>query len=219
MFSIKYPPPYEQLTISSLLLLCFSIGIAPINFLIRSADSVLSKFLRWRHRRTAGKRSLTYIEGIDSMDAERLSEEGLDYIQQLALCDPIDISFKTKFPIHTVKDWKDQAILYLLTADIIVIKKDKTKNQTTQFLNYNLDEVYGIRRFSQFYQIASELLIHGENNQHGQKSINEKKILEFGIGLGYTESDSFKFKYILESICRTGISMSELLFRHERKLI
>ena len=100
------------------------------SILIRTGDRVLSKFFGWwKHRNTAGKRSLTNIEGIDSLDAERLSEEGLDYIQQLALCDPIDISFKTKFPIHTVKDWKDQAILYLLTADIIVIKKDKTKGR------------------------------------------------------------------------------------------
>ena len=113
-----------------MLLLCFSIGITPIQFLIRTGDRILSKFFGWwKHRNTAGKRSLTNIEGIDSLDAERLSEEGLDYIQQLALCDPIDISFKTKFPIHTVKDWKDQAILYLLTADIIVTEKEKTKGQ------------------------------------------------------------------------------------------
>jgi hypothetical protein len=210
----------NEITItSSVLLLCFSLGIAPIQFLIRSSDVVLSKFMKfWRHKDTAGKRSLTNIEGIDSITAERLSEEGLDYIQQLALCDPIDLSFKTKFPLHIVKDWKDQALLYLLTADIIVTKKDEIKSQNKQHLNYVLNEVYGIRRFSQFYNLAINFFKKDVHNEEKNKNNNvEKNLQDFCKGLGFTDSDEFKFRYIIESITKTGYSISELYHKYEQK--
>lgn len=204
---------------SFVLLLCFSIGITPIQFLIRSSDVVLSKFIKfWRHKDTSGKRSLTNIEGIDSITAERLSEEGLDYIQQLALCDPIDISFKTKYPICIVKDWKDQAILYLLTADIIVTTKDNMKNQKKQYLYYLLNETYGIKRFSQFYSLVNNYfkkMVYEQEEIGG--IIDEKNLKDFFKGLGFTDTDEVKFKYIIESIMKTGYSISELYYKYEKK--
>lgn len=206
---------------SSVLLLCFSLGITPIQFLIRSSDLVLSKFMGfWRHKDSAGKRSLTNIEGIDPITAERLSEEGLDYIQQLSLCDPIDLSFKTKFPLHIVMDWKDQALLYLLTADIIVTKKDAIKNQSQnkQHLNYVLNCVYGIRRFSQFYHLIISLSkndIHTE--QEKENNAVNMNLQGFYKGLGLTEFDELKCSYIIESIMKTGWSINERYHRFEEK--
>jgi len=203
---------------SFVLLVCFSLGIAPIQFLIRSSDIVLSKFMKfWRHRDTAGKRSLINIEGIDAITAERLSEEGLDYIQQLALSDPVDLSFKTKYPMTVIKDWKDQAMLYLLTADILVSEKDNTKSQNKQYLYYVLIDAYGIKRFSQLYHLAQTFFkmdIHNENKIN--KNYMENALQDFCKGLGLIETDEFKFKYIMGTITKTGLSLSELHFKYER---
>jgi len=147
----------------SALLLSFSIGILPIQFLIKSADTTLSRYFEfWKRKDTSGKRSLTHLEGIDLITEQRLSEEGIECIQQLSLCDPLEVSFKTKYPISAIKDWKDQAILYLLTADIII--KDKTNQQSDQYLDNALNENYGIKRFSQFYNITNEVLKVQINN-------------------------------------------------------
>jgi hypothetical protein len=203
---------------SFVLLVCFSLGIAPIQFLIRSSDIVLSKFMKfWRHRDTAGKRSLINIEGIDAITAERLSEEGLDYIQQLALSDPVDLSFKTKYPMTVIKDWKDQAMLYLLTADILVSEKDNTKSQNKQYLYYVLIDAYGIKRFSQLYHLTHTFFkmdIHNENKIN--KNYVENSLQDFSKGLGLIETDENKFKYIMETITKTGLSLSELHFKYER---
>ena len=198
-------------TTSFVLLLCFSVGIAPIPFLIRTADIILSKAMKsWRHKDTAGKRGLINIEGIDSVIAERLSEEGLDYIQQLALCDPIDISIKTKFPLPIVKDWKDQALLYLLTADIIV-----KKNGQEQHLNDTLNKVYGIRRFGQFYHLTSNLI---KNNIHGEEKNEikngEKELQDFCKELGLNDDpDKSRSRYLIESIITAGSPIYDIYYK------
>ena len=67
-------------------------------------------------------RPVTQLEGINSVTAERLSEEGIDYIQKMALCNYIELSAKTNFPLELAYNWKDQAILHTLTGDIAVYK-------------------------------------------------------------------------------------------------
>jgi hypothetical protein len=45
-------------------------------------------------------------------------------MQQMAMCRPDVISLKTNFPLNMIKDWKEQAILYLLTSDVGFLSKD-----------------------------------------------------------------------------------------------
>ena len=76
-----------------ILLLCFLAGVAPIQFLIHFADTQLSKINEgWKRRDNVGDRPITQLEGTDSVTAERLSEEGLDYVQEMALCNYEEIS-------------------------------------------------------------------------------------------------------------------------------
>jgi hypothetical protein len=119
----KYTPP-------QILLLCFLVGFATIQFLINFADTQLSKIYEgWKRRSTSGNRSITQLEGIASVTAERLSEEGIDYIQEMALCNYVELSAKTNFPLELVYNWKDQTILQSLTGDIVIDKIDsKDKN-------------------------------------------------------------------------------------------
>jgi hypothetical protein len=117
----------DKFSSPGLLLIVFLSGIAPIQILIYFADKLLSKIYKdWRHRNTVGNRPVIQLEGINSNTAGRLGEEGIDYIQQMAKCDPKDISFKTNYPLETVKDWKDQAQLYILTGDIVINIRNTT---------------------------------------------------------------------------------------------
>src|SRR6185503_10953466 len=88
------PPP-------QVLLLCFLAGVAPVQFLIHFADNQLSKINEgWKRRSTPGDRPITQIEGIDSVTSQRLSEEGVNYVQDLALCNYLELSSKTNFPLE-----------------------------------------------------------------------------------------------------------------------
>lgn len=41
----------------------------------------------------------------------RLAEEGIENVQQLATCDVIELAIRTHYPLKTLLDWVDQAIL------------------------------------------------------------------------------------------------------------
>ena len=67
---------------AQIFLLCFLAGVAPIQFLIHFADTQLSKLNEGCKRRaTPGNRPISQLEGIDSVTSQRLSEEGINYIQ------------------------------------------------------------------------------------------------------------------------------------------
>jgi hypothetical protein len=145
---------YENIPVQ-LLLVCFVAGVTPIQFLIRFADSELSKIKvleGWRRRELAGDRPLTDLEGINAIDAQRLEEEGINCIHQMAFCDPTDIAKKTKYSEDFVKDWKDQAVLYILTADLVLNEKTidlkKGKGSEKIYLLNHLNTRLGIRSMS-----------------------------------------------------------------------
>jgi hypothetical protein len=169
-----------------LLLIVFLSGIAPIQVLIYFADQLLSKIYKdWRHRNTVGNKPVIQLEGINSNTAGRLSEEGIDYIQQMAKCDPIDISFKTNYPLETINDWKDQALLYILTGDIVIDIKNATlfkelnKKGNVYFIDI-LQKKLGIRTLSSFMEmyenkISEEFITYYENVNVDDKSKNTDK--------------------------------------------
>jgi hypothetical protein len=168
-----------------LILLAFLAGIAPIQFLIHFADTHLSKLIKgWAKRETVGNRSITQIEGINSVTADRLNEEGIDYIQQLALCNPFEISLRTRFDIDLVADWKDQAILHILTGDISITDKSAVpSSESISYLNNLLNTKLGIRTISAF-------LILWDNIKVEQSAEN------FFKSMGILESDSKNLIYI-----------------------
>ena len=56
-------------------------------------------FRGWKRRNAAGNHHISIIEGVNSVIAQRLAEEGIDSIEQLALIDPEDISIRAKYPL------------------------------------------------------------------------------------------------------------------------
>jgi len=205
-----------------ILLLCFLAGVAPIQFLIHFADTQLSKINEgWKRRDNVGDRPITQLEGIDSVTAERLSEEGLDYVQEMALCNYEEISSKTNYPVELVKNWKDQAILHCLAGDIITIayygdaaysskynssttnnsNKD-TNNPKKEFLTDTLDKKLGIRNISAFIDMW-DTIDKKENPLGEQKS--------FFISLldvqGTDDKKITQLSYLFDNIARQGKQM------------
>ncbi len=154
----KTPPPYW------LLLLVFLAGVAPIQILINFADRGISRIYRgWSRKTTAGNKPIVQLEGINSIIAGRLSEEGIDYIQQMALCNPVDLASKTKFQRKMTEYWKDQAILYLLVGDVIIIENQNCK----KYLNDLLEEKLGIRTMSALLDLWKDIK---DDDKETQKS-------------------------------------------------
>jgi hypothetical protein len=151
-FSFSYTNVDTTLSTSALLLIVFLAGVAPIQLLIYYADNnLVSRIYKdWRRGNNVGNKPVNQLEGINSSTAGRLGEEGIDYIQQLALCNPNEISFRTNYPLETVKDWKDQAILYILTGNVIFASKN---NDNKIYLIEILQEKMGIRTISSFIQM------------------------------------------------------------------
>jgi len=168
-----------------LILLAFLAGVAPIQFLIHFADTQLSKLIKgWAKRETVGNRSITQIEGINSVTADRLNEEGIDYIQQLALCNPFEISLRTRFDIDLVTDWRDQAILYILTGDLSIIDKSVTSSsESNHYLNDMLNTKLGTRTISSFINLWDKI-----KEEQSEES--------FFKSLGILESDSHNLPYL-----------------------
>jgi hypothetical protein len=132
---------------SGWLVFYFVAGGFPFAFLAEVAEAVFSRLDAGKRRLMAGKRSTTLVEGVGVFTAQRLSEEGIDVIQHLAFCDVTDLARRTRYSEHIVSDWKDQAILYLLTGDCAVPGRIKP-DESTPTLYDVLDVRAGIRSAS-----------------------------------------------------------------------
>jgi hypothetical protein len=192
---------------AQILLLCFLAGVAPVQFLIHFADNQLSKINEgWKRRSTPGNRPITQIEGIDSVTSQRLSEEGINYIQEMALCDYIGLSSKTNFPLEIAYNWKDQAILYTLTGgividpteDIPVDKKGGVKEK--KFLSDVLEDKFGIRTISSFIDLWTNVSLQKEKVEEEQKAF----LCEI-FNIKDNELNKItRSKYLLENIVKQG---------------
>jgi hypothetical protein len=108
--SVLPNPQFKQSSV--LLIMAFCIGVVP-----ETGIKVIQEFMR----KTVGRFSaslderdpLTNLEGIDLYDRARLSEEGVENIENLAYDNLIDLLVQTRIPARRLADMVDQAILYL----------------------------------------------------------------------------------------------------------
>jgi len=194
------PPP-------QILLLCFLAGVAPVQFLVHFADTQLSKINEgWKRRSTPGDRPITQIEGIDSVTSQRLSEEGVNYVQDMALCNYLEISSRTNFPLEIVYNWKDQAILYTLTGGIgidptnAISMDNKYSGKAKKLLCDVLEEKLGIRSMSSLIDLWTNI------SSPREKVVVEQKTFLCDL-FNIQESESNKIirtQYLLENTVKQG---------------
>ncbi len=85
-------------------------------FAIAFFPQVFFTFLRKRVRKTLSGESTTeeleiqLIQGIDVWKEERLEEEGIESVQNMATADIFGLMPKVHYPMRTLVDWIDQAI-------------------------------------------------------------------------------------------------------------
>lgn len=112
VWAVSVLPAAQSSQSPVLLIMAFCIGIVP-----ETAIKVIKEFMR----KTVGRFSdslderdpLTNLEGIDLYDRARLSEEGVDNVENLAYHNLIDLLVQTRIPARRLADMVDQAILYL----------------------------------------------------------------------------------------------------------
>lgn len=113
-----------------LMLIAFLAGIAPdmaINWLIRRVQSLVningSKGLGdWATSIFKPSNMQQHIEGMNFWQADRLIEEGVEEIQNLATKDLPEILLNTRFDTARILNWMDQAILYVHAGQLLPIR-------------------------------------------------------------------------------------------------
>jgi hypothetical protein len=108
----------------------------------------------------------------------------------MALCDPIRIQDRTKFPLPIVRDWKDQAVLYILTSDLI-IENNSERKKDHQSLYDILNKNLGIRTYT-----GLKTLQEAMKNESAEKKESDFSILK-GLNLMHNGKADFNWFNLL----------------------
>ena len=135
-----------------MLLTAFAVGIFPVETLrsmIRVANGVLgswietatktltfkgSKFDPVEYPDIVGQYPLTKLEEMTIWSEGRFSQEGIDDIRSLAMCDLETMVLTTPFSSQALIDWIDQAILWVYTGEHQPVLKAANIRRATQLI-------------------------------------------------------------------------------------
>lgn len=105
-----------------ILVLAFLTGLFPDTGLKMLLDKV--KIFPSKPENSHQNYSLKCIEGVSEMHKIRLSEVGIDNVQNLAQLDFLMLIIKTPFPVRTLMDWAAQAkLLVEFREDFLALQK------------------------------------------------------------------------------------------------
>ncbi len=88
----------------------FLIATASVSILDSSIRSLRAKLFQSDAVPKQNELSLQLIQGIDYWKEQRLMEEGIESIQNLATADFVLLALHTRTPLFTIMDWVDQAV-------------------------------------------------------------------------------------------------------------
>jgi hypothetical protein len=92
--------------------LAFLLGTFPTGTLLRVGRRVASqRFALGEEDNLANE--LEKLQGLAKSRAERLADQGITTIQQLAWADPLDLAIRTNASFNDVVDWVSQALLWV----------------------------------------------------------------------------------------------------------
>ena len=175
------------------------LGSVPFVLLNQARKQIFTK-LSWPGKQeTVGSKDISTISGITHEYSLRLHEEGIMNIQQLAFTNSEHLSERTMFNRETVCDWKNEAILQLLTGNI-PLDRTKKKPEKEETLYWALTKV-GINTVSDL----SNFLQCDENETTDSKGSTEKdvNITKLVKLLGWEENIE-EYEYMLLRICERG---------------
>jgi len=173
------------------------LGSVPFLVLNQSRKRVFSKIGLPGKNESVGSLDVSSISGINYDYSLRLHEEGIMNIQQLAFANVEVVSDRTMFTIETLFDWKNEAVLRLLTGNtpISTFLKDTRNGETL----YDALTKVGINTVSDL----SNFLDCNENESGKDKaSIRKENAANLIKLLGWEGKDEYKF--ILTKVCHRG---------------
>jgi hypothetical protein len=95
----------------------FFIGAFPMKSLQKYMRRITEKYFKLSDQADFESSELQKIQGIEKKESDRLQDEGVTNILQLAYYDPIDLTMKTTFDFLYVIDIKAQALLWIYFSD------------------------------------------------------------------------------------------------------
>jgi len=176
--------------------LAAGLGSVPFVVLNQARKLIFSK-LKWPGKlETVGSKDVSAISGITHEYSLRLHEEGIMNIQQLAFANSEILSERTMFNKETVSDWKNEAILRLLTGNIPIDKnKKKPKEEETLYCALTKVGINTVSDLSNFLQ--------GKETENGESTKKDDNVTNLVKLLGWKENME-EYKYMLTKICRRG---------------
>ena len=173
------------------------------NIFLSNAQEWIKQQLGWGGQEGIGNKDVSDIAGINPDYATRLHEEGIMNIQNLAFIDVEMISKRTMFHQNTLFDWKDKAILQLLTGDVL----------THGFLESNTQPPPGTTtdpaNKPKVYEALTEIgvsnittlknFLTSNNGAHGRDAEPLLKLLNWEV--------TNEAKHFLTSMCEVGEDM------------
>jgi len=187
-----------------LLLLAFSIGFFPsLGF------AVIREFLRSRKSVQSMIPSLEEplpldgLDGINVYHRARLQDEGIDNVENLAHADLVDLVLQTRFPLPTLVDWVDQAILYLHAGRTLYSSPGGSEGTATDPKagenKDEMDRLTGIDRLRS-YGIRTATDLEQAYREFTQAGKEEKRKNEFLSILGPATGEPKRLELVLQVI-------------------
>jgi hypothetical protein len=180
------------------------LGSVPFVVLNQARKQVFSK-LSWPGKvETVGSKDVSEISGITYEYSLRLHEEGVMNIQQLAFANSEKLSERTMFNKDTVCDWKDEAILRLLTGNIPMDgSKENPEEEDMLYCALNKVGINSVSDLSNFLECEEPEKSVEAKDKKEKKAADGDSVGKLVKLLGWTENVE-EYKYLLTRICDRG---------------
>jgi len=180
------------------------LGSVPFVVLNQARKQIFSK-LSWPGKReTVGSKDVSEISGITYEYSLRLHEEGVMNIQQLAFANSEKLSERTMFNKGTVCDWKDEAILRLLTGNIpLDSSKKDLEEEDMLYCALTKVGINSVSDLSNFLECEEEEKLDEVKEEKEKKNADVESVAKLVKLLGW-EQDVEEHKYLLTKICSRG---------------
>jgi hypothetical protein len=97
--------------------IAFFLGAFPTKSLLKYTRRFTKKYLKLGDESDVASSELMILQGIEKKEAERLQDEGITNILQLAYYDPVDLTMRSTLDFLYIIDIKAQALLWIYLSD------------------------------------------------------------------------------------------------------
>jgi hypothetical protein len=97
----------------------FALGAFPLNSLISLLRRLTNKALGAESTPDQASDDIINLQGVNKSIMERLANEGVTTITQVAYCDPIRLTMRSNLPFNFIMDLMNQALAWMYLEDLL----------------------------------------------------------------------------------------------------